>query len=450
MIKKLFQFIQRKPSNELTSLPRDQHSISRRDISPNAIKVLYRLKNAGYESYLVGGCVRDLMLGLHPKDFDVTTNATPEEVKQLFSNSRLIGRRFKLVHVTFGREVIEVATFRASHDPEEKQHHKHHSASNDHGMLLRDNVYGTLEDDAERRDFTVNAMYYSIADFGVKAYAQSLKDVQNKQIRIIGDPEKRYREDPVRMLRAARFAAKLDFTIEPGTANPIPELGQLLTNVPAARLFDEVLKLLMSGKALQTLKTLQQLELFEPLFPISNMSIQGEDGERAQKLIEAALSSTDSRINQGKPVTPAFLFCALLWPSVQAKAQSLVQDGTPLIPAYHQAAHQVTAQQCLSTSIPKRFSLPMKEIWDLQQRLPRRTGRRAEVLVGHPRFRAAYDFLLLREKSGENLDGLGQWWTDYQSANGTARTKLASDAKSERPRKRRRRRPPAKSKPQDQ
>lgn len=381
--------------------------------------MLYRLKNSGYESYLVGGCVRDLLLGLNPKDFDIATNATPEQVRGLFNNSRLIGRRFKLVHVTFGREIIEVATFRAGH--EETADDKNKSSTNDQGMLLRDNVYGTLEDDAVRRDFTVNALYYGVQDFSIKAYGPGLKDLKSRTLRIIGEPEVRYREDPVRMLRAARFAAKLDFQIEAKTKAPIKDLYPLLFNIPPARMFDEVLKLFLSGRAVATFDQLRTLGLFEPLFPATaqllNEQIEADvDREFIDRFLHQALLNTDDRIERGRPVTPAFLFAAFLWPVVDHKAKQLVESGTPVIPAFHQAAQQTISEQCRHTAIPKRFSSQMREIWDLQHRLPRRTPKRALDLLEHPRFRAAYDFLLLRESAGENMDGLGQWWTDFQEA----------------------------------
>jgi poly(A) polymerase len=439
LISKLFKRLKkdRTPDNHLVTVPRDQHPISRKDLSPNAVKVLYRLKKSGHQSYLVGGCVRDLLLGLHPKDFDVATDATPEQVRKLFSNSRLIGRRFKLVHVTFGREIIEVATFRASHENSDT---KQQSSRSEHGMLLRDNVYGTLEDDAARRDFTVNALYYGVKDFSIQAFPDALQDLNNRVLRIIGDPETRYREDPVRMLRAARFAAKLDFTIENNTKAPIPRLANLLLNVPPARMFDEVLKLLMSGKARATFDQLVQLSLFESLFPYTHQILQDDTSGRARDFIYLALDSTDQRIAADKPVTPAFLYAALLWPVVQHRAQQRVQDGIPVTPAFHQAAQHCLSDQGHHTSIPKRFVIPMREIWDLQLRLERRNPKAAMSLLEHSRFRAAYDFLLLREQSGEQLDNMGQWWTDFQEQNPDARQKMLTDLRHGKPRKPRRRR----------
>lgn len=433
---------QRADESALVSIPRDKHGISRKDISHNALKVLYRLQNAGYEGYLVGGCVRDLQLGLKPKDFDVATDATPEQVRKLFSNSRLIGRRFRIVHVTFGREIIEVTTFRGRADTEEADPNQ--QKQSDEGLLLRDNVYGTLEEDAERRDFTVNALYYTPKDFSLQAYGNGLNDLDNRILRIIGDPETRYREDPVRMMRALRFAAKLDFEIDPATRNCIPELAPLLGHVAPARLFDEVLKMLMSGQGLTTWRLMREYGLVEPLFPETVAALKVDSDRHFEGFIEQALINTDERINKGKPVTPAFLYAALLWPAVREDAEHRIAMGTPEQPAWQQAMSQVVSNQVRSIAIPKRFSIPMKEIWELQLRLPKRSPKRAEQLLGHPRFRAAYDFLLLRDSAGEKLGDLAQWWTEYQEQNPDKRADMAKDASPKRPRRRRRRRAPAK------
>lgn len=430
----------KEPQTKLQIIPRDNHPVSRKDISSPALKVLYRLNNSDYQAYLVGGGVRDLLLGLHPKDFDIATDAHPEEVNQLFKNSRLIGRRFKLVHVLFGREVIEVATFRGHHETPALSANQ--STSSEHGMLLRDNVYGTMEEDALRRDFTINALYYCVKDFTIYDYAGGLQDIEKREIRLIGDPEQRYREDPVRMLRAIRFSAKLDFTITPETEAPIYELSSLLSNIPAARLFDEVLKLLLSGNALSTFTKLRHYNLFSHLFPVSENALK-QGPERYLKLIEQALVNTDERIKQGKPVTPAFLYAALLWPALEEQWEKIKSNNTPPFPALQQASQRVITAQCKSTSIPKRFSLNMKEIWEMQLRLPRRSGNKAQLLAEHPRFRAGYDFLLLREQSGENLDGLGQWWTDYQESDEHSQRSMTSNTKKHehgpRPRRRKKR-----------
>lgn len=392
-------------------LQRKEHGISRRQLSENALKVLYRLNNAGYQAYLVGGCVRDSMLGAHPKDFDVATNATPEQVNQLFRNSRLIGRRFKLVHVLFGREVIEVATFRTS--PKE-EHNSQQAQTGDSGMILRDNVYGTIDDDAMRRDFTINAMYYSVDDFTVRSYANGYQDAQNKLIRLMGDPETRYREDPVRMLRAIRFAAKLDFSIEEKTEAPIKAMAPLMGQIPAPRLFEEVLKLFLSGNALVTYRLLREYKLFGELFPLTEQCVA--DDELAARFVEQTMINTDTRIQAGKSVTPYYFFAALLWPSLQRVQAEFLEQGIPPQPALHKAASRVIEQQLVRTSIPKRFTIPMKEIWDMQSRFERKKGKKASEVAESNRFRAAYDFILLREQCGENLKGLGNWWTRYQES----------------------------------
>ncbi len=392
-------------------LQRKQHGISRRQLSENALKVLYRLNKEGYQAYLVGGCVRDSMLGAHPKDFDVATNATPEQVNQLFRNSRLIGRRFKLVHVLFGREVIEVATFRTS--PKE-EHNSQQAKTGDSGMILRDNVYGSIDDDAMRRDFTINAMYYAVNDFTVHSYANGYQDAQDKLIRLMGDPETRYREDPVRMLRAIRFAAKLDFEIEHETKAPIKMMAPLMEQIPAPRLFEEVLKLFLSGNALVTYRLLREYKLFGELFPLTEQCVAND--EFAARFVEQTMINTDTRIQSGKSVTPYYFFAALLWPSLQRVQAEFLEQGLPPQPALHKAANRVIEQQLKRTSIPKRFTIPMKEIWDMQARLEKKKGKKAAEAAESNRFRAAYDFVLLREQCGENLRGLGKWWTGYQES----------------------------------
>lgn len=417
-------------------IPRDHHNISRQGISEPAKKVLHRLNKAGFDAYLVGGGVRDLLLGLSPKDYDIATNATPEEVHELFRNSRLIGRRFRLVHVLFGREMIEVTTFRGN--PEDAKQKQSHSV-NDQGRLLRDNVYGNQEEDALRRDFTVNALYYDIRDFTVHDYAQGVGDLHARQLRLIGDPATRYREDPVRMLRAIRFAVKLDFAIAPDTAAPIHEQAHLLKDIPPARLFEEILKLFTAGKGEATYQLLQEYDLFAPLFPDTDSAL--EEGE-SDEVIRQALANTDRRVRENKPITPYFLFAALLWPALRVNWRRHLDRGEPNYQALHLAAGEVQARQSQSIAIPKRFAVPMKELWELQVRLPKRQGNRADQLLEHPRFRAAYDFLLVRENAGENCDNLGDWWTRYQSADEEQRRQLIkSMAPSSKPRKRRRRSP---------
>ena len=389
-------------------IPRDQHPVSRNQMSPSALKVMHRLHTAGYEAYLVGGGVRDILLGQNPKDFDIATNAHPEEVHGLFKNSRLIGRRFKLVHILFGREVIEVATFRGN---AEQQNEK----QSEHGMLLRDNVYGSIEEDAIRRDFTINALYYSPKDFCIYDYADSMRDIQLGLVNIIGDPETRYREDPVRMIRALRFAAKLDFELAEETGKAIHEHAALLSNIAAARLFDEVLKLFLSGHGLKIFHKLIDYGLFAPLFPdTADVLNSNEKAPTYLKMLEAGLQNTDTRIQQEKPVTPAFLYATLLWPEVDRLWRQLIEEGVAEFPALQQAGQMALQSQLKHISIPKRFTLMMKEIWEYQIRLGKTHGKRPFHLAEQPRFRAAYDFLLLREQAGEDLGGLGKWWTEFQ------------------------------------
>jgi len=377
------------------------------------LTVLRRLKKAGFQAHLVGGGVRDLLLGREPKDFDVATDASPEQVKETFSNCRLIGRRFRLAHIHFGREIIEVATFRGQHKEDSDI-----SKQSDEGMLLRDNVYGTIEEDAIRRDFTVNALFYNIRDFTIIDYVGGVEDLQNGVLRLIGDPETRYREDPVRMIRAARFAAKLGFVIDDKSAEPIHKLGYLLDDVPAARLFEEVLKLFLGGSAVHTFEKLRQYDLFKHLFPLTDHVLEQEEQHFPIQFVMQGLINTDSRIREGKPVTPAFLFAVFLWEPVRKAFEERIQQG--LIPqtAMFDAADNVLAQQIRTISIPRRFSGPMKEIWNQQLRLERgRNAKKARRLVEHPRFRAAYDFLLLRAESGEVESSQAEWWTHYQEGN---------------------------------
>ncbi|HET8700531.1 MAG TPA: polynucleotide adenylyltransferase PcnB [Nitrococcus sp.] len=393
-------------------IPRSEHGISRANISRNALKVLYRLKNAGYAAYLVGGGVRDLSLGREPKDFDVATDARPEEVKQLFRNCRLIGRRFRLAHVFFGSEIIEVATFRALHEPEGEADEQARVLED--GRLLRDNVFGTIEEDALRRDFTVNALYYRIADFTLVDYVGGMADLQQGVLRLIGDAEVRYREDPVRMLRAARFAVKLGFRMHPETAGAIPHMAHLLSHIPPARLFDEVLKLFLTGMALEVFECLRHYGLFGYLFPDTEGVLAQDEFGSALGFLSRALANTDSRIAESKPVTPAFLFAVLLWPRISQRLSALGQNAGGPIQMIQESAGEVLEHQLRTVAIPKRFSIPMREIWSLQPRFERRGGKRALRLLSHPRFRAAYDFMLLRAEAGEVEAELAQWWMQLQ------------------------------------
>lgn len=407
----LFQPSPQKPAKRV--IPRDEHGISRANISRGAVSAMKRLHEAGFQAYLVGGGVRDLLLEGEPKDFDLATDATPEQVKRLFRGARVIGRRFKIVHVRMGSELLEVTTFRDSHNESDSERDSHQA---DSGMLLRDNVFGTLETDSARRDFTINALYYTSLDFTLHDYEGGLKDLQARRIRMIGDPLTRYREDPVRMLRAIRFAAKLGFNIEANTAAPIKANADLINQVSSSRLFDELLKLFMAGSATATFELLRDYGLVAHLFPQTSELLERRDSI-TEELISQALINTDKRIRNQQRVTPAFIFAALLWRPVQLEQERLIatQKLSPAV-ALQQAANAIVGQQLAIIAIPKRFLIPMREIWDLQLRLPMRNGKRAHLLVEHPRFRAAYDFLLLRESAGEDFEGLGNWWTKFQTA----------------------------------
>lgn len=355
--------------------------------------------------------MRDLLLGKHPKDFDVATDASPEQVKALFSNCRLIGRRFRLAHVHFGREIIEVATFRGHHENGEAEGE---GVVKD-GMILRDNVFGSLEEDAVRRDFTVNALYYNVADFSVVDYTDGLKDLREKKLRLIGDPAVRFQEDPVRMLRAIRFAAKLEFQLDDTIKAQIASQGDLLANIPAARLFDEILKIFMSGHAVTGYRLLKEHDLLKYLFPFTAPLVKDDD--YSDRFICAALTNTDKRIQEGKPVTPAFLFAALLWLPVRDNAALLQEQGMTSLQAMQIAGDEITREQVAYVTLPKRFSYPMREIWINQLRLEMRRGKRPLRLLSQPRFRASYDFMLLRNQAGESLQELCDWWTEFQVEN---------------------------------
>ena len=390
-------------------IPRAQHNVSRKSISRGALRVLYGLHEHGFRACLVGGAVRDLLLGGHPKDFDIATNATPEEVKHIFRNCRLIGRRFRLAHVMFGPEIVEVATFRGPGAEGEGDRHLID------GRIVRDNVWGTIEEDALRRDFRVNALYYDIADFSIVDYVGGMQDLEQRRLHLIGDPEQRYREDPVRMLRAARLAAKLQFTIDPGASEPFARLGHLLGDAPPARLFDETMKLFMTGHGLASFHKLESCGLLKHLFAGTARALGRDEHGALRSLIEAGLSGTDARVAEGKPVTPAFLFAVLLWGEVYALARGLQSEGIDRALAWQRAAHQVMAEQTARVAIPRRFSYAMEEIWALQPRFAERSKKRVFRLLAHPRFRAAYDFLLLRAAESEELRERGEWWTRVQT-----------------------------------
>jgi poly(A) polymerase len=436
---------------------RADHPISRRMIAGSALKVLYRLRDAGFQAFLVGGCVRDLLIGIEPKDFDVATDASPEEVRRLFRNCRLIGRRFRLAHIRFGQQIVEVATFRAAGEPITPDEEPDEAAEpetgdgppldefgdvngnvddgsededdignrigprnngdlvHDHrGRLLRDNVYGSIDQDVWRRDFTCNALYYSIEDFSIWDYVGGVEDVRARTLRLIGDPETRYREDPVRMLRAVRFEAKLGFTLHEGTRAPFATLAGLLANIPPARLLDEFQKLFMAGFGERSFELLRAHGLFDQLFPATAAYLATDADGLALRLIQAGLANTDKRVASDRPVTPMFLFAVLLFGPVSVAAQRRFESGAHPGQAIAEAVDEVVGEQNRRIGIPKRFSIPMRELLALQPRFQRREGKRALAFVGHPRFRAAYDFLLLRAEAGGEDPELARWWTELQ------------------------------------
>lgn len=388
---------------------REQHPISRKQISANALRVLYRLREAGFAGYLVGGAVRDLLIGREPKDFDVATDATPEQVRQLFRNCRLIGRRFRLAHVMYGSEIIEVATFRSNAEIDDDP-----ARVSESGRILRDNIYGTVEDDAVRRDFTCNALYYTVEDFSVRDFVGGFEDCRNKVLRLIGDPETRYREDPVRMLRAVRLAAKLGFRIDPASEAPIGQLGRLLGEASNARLFDEAQKLFLSGYALPSLHGLQRLGLLAEIMPDVDAALRADTSGLCQQMLEHAMGNTDQRVAEGKPVTPAYLFAALLWPVYAAGVQALLAEGHSLAVAEQRAADRAILRECKHIAIPRRFSQQMEEIWFMQTRLHHRQRKRVLRLLAHPRFRAAFDFLELRASVVPQLSEELAFWQSMQ------------------------------------
>ena len=436
-------------SENATVIPRSDHPISRKQISPSALKVLYRLKDNGYQAYLVGGCIRDILLGLQPKDFDVVTNATPEQVKACFSNCRLIGRRFRLAHIMFGREIIEVATMRGHHDiPEEPLESEENTATkaiqeapgagkkiskqSDEGQLLRDNVYGTIDEDAERRDFTINSLYYDIRNFDLLDFANGMADIEAGVIDLIGDPETRYREDPVRMLRAVRFSTKLRMKIAERTEAPIFELGHLLRNIPPARLFDESLKLLLSGKALDNFESLRHYGLFKYFFPAAEQVLTGNPEDKEERLMKLMFKNTDIRINADKSISPAFVHAAIYWYPLEAHAEELQHEsGLSPYDAFQLAMNDVLHRAVQSIAIPKRFTATMRDIWNSQHRLLKIQGKRPLQMLENARFRAAYDFLLLRaEIEGGELEEIADFWTELQESDDAQRVMAEAKRKA--------------------
>ncbi|MGX4643309.1 polynucleotide adenylyltransferase PcnB [Massilia sp. SYSU DXS3249] len=421
MIKKFIRKIlgvkdERNPT-EPNILGQAEHGIDLKLVSPNAIRLTQTLQEAGFKAFVVGGAVRDLLLGVKPKDFDIATDATPEQVKKLFRRAFIIGRRFQIVHVMFGQELLEVTTFRGKGS--------NNAPKDEHGRVLRDNNFGPQHEDAERRDFTINAMYYDPATQTVLDYHGGIADIREKTLRIIGVPEARYREDPVRMLRVVRFAAKLGFTIEPATRAPIPVMAPLIDNVPAARVFDEMLKLLLSGHALACLKELRSAGLHHGLLPLLDVVLEQPIG---MKFVTLALESTDARVKAGKGVSPGFLFASLLWHQVLEKWTAYRAAGEAPIPALHLAADAVLDTQTENLALQRRIATDMRDIWAMQPRFERRTGRAPYKLLENPRFRAGYDFLLLRCASGELDNEIGEWWSAFYDAEAGERERLVTQA----------------------
>jgi len=413
------------PELSLNVITRQEHNISRKQISENALKVLYRLHNAGYEAYLVGGGVRDLLLNESPKDFDIATNATPEEIRKLFRNCRLIGRRFRLAHVIFGRDIVEVATFRGHH--QEKNTATGSQAES--GIILRDNVYGSIDEDAERRDFTINAMYYNISNYSIHDYAGGMEDLEDRLIRFIGDPETRYREDPVRMLRAVRFAVKLDFDIEEETAEPIEHLAPLLQSIPSARLYEESLKMLQTGHGLETYHLMRQYGLFQQLFPVIADNFTPDYSSKTEQMLDLAFDSTDLRIEEGKRVNPAFMFAAILWYPMLHLAETLMEEkDLSYYDSVIEAGNVILDRVVKTIAIPRRHTATIREIWQLQLRFPRRHGKRAFRLLDINKFRAGFDFLEMRGLTEEgDVQELFNWWNTFQTAGRNMRQAMVNN-----------------------
>ncbi len=413
-------------------VPRSEHTISRNAINPSALKVLYRLHHAGYHAYLVGGCVRDLLLEHKPKDFDIATDARPEDIRKLFKNCRLIGKRFRLAHIVFGKEIIEVATFRTHHENAQESHAKTH-----HGMIIRDNVYGDIEDDVWRRDFSINALYYNIADFSVVDYVGGMQDIKTRTLRIIGNPDQRFQEDPVRLLRAVRFLGKLNIQISPETEEPLIRLSSLLQKVSAARLFQEVLKLFQEGATANAFRLLQKYHLFEQLFPQTAALLHQP---HTKQLLEIAFKNTDDRIEAGKTVSPAFLFAVILWQPLQEQIALALHQGIPSYLAMEKALQHVLKTQTVQLAAPRKLMVTVREIYVLQHQLLQRHGSRPHRTLDHPRFRAAYDLLLLRAIVDEKMKELADWWTLFYSGDAPQREKMIKDVAKLSPRSKKTRR----------
>ena len=409
---KLGRIFGAKREPEKTVISRKRHRLTRKNISPNALKVLYRLKSSGYAAHLVGGSVRDLLLGRRPKDFDVATDAIPEAVRRLFNNSRLIGRRFRLVHVFFPDEIIEVSTFRANIEENNRE-----ESEEEPPMILADNTYGTIEEDAWRRDFTVNALFYNIADFSVVDFTGGMSDLKNHVIRMIGDPAQRYHEDPIRLLRAIRMAAKLRFHIHHDTETPLRQLSHLLQHVPPSRLFDELLKLFFDGYAMLTYEYLNKYDYFGVLFPQTVEALESRGKDYDKKVVALAMKATDERFADGRFLNPGFLFSVLLWPAVQVVLDKEGDQFDHFYQALHYAIDKVLKKQNETVRIPRRFIAMMRSVWVLQYQLIRRRGKRVYRSLTHRYFRAAFDFLLLRAESGEDYHEVVDWWQRFQKPN---------------------------------
>ncbi len=441
LISRVFGRSTRSPSGSPAVIGVKRHGIRRKALSNGCRRTVDTLQQQGYEAYVVGGAIRDLLIGITPKDYDVATNATPEQVRQCFRRSRIIGRRFQIVHVLMGAETIEVTTFRGHHDP----HDTGNKAQTDaQGRVLRDNVFGSQKDDAARRDFTVNALYFDPHSENIIDYHNGVADLQKKTLRMIGEPKTRYREDPVRMLRAVRLAAKLDLRIDDTTRRPIGELAHLIENVPPSRLFDEMLKLLTSGHAVKCVERLRSEGLHHGLLPLLDVILEQPLGER---FVMLALENTDRRVRQGKPISPGFLFATLLWHQVLAHWQALLaQEKLARIPALFLAMDDVLDVQAEKLAITRRVAGDIKDIWALQPRFDQRSGKRPHALLEQPRLRAAYDFLLLRAESGEIEAELAQWWTDFMNGDSDQRAALLLPPQpGEAKKRRRRKRKPAAS-----
>ena len=407
-----------------------QYGISLKDFPTNAVAIVNKLHKHGYEAYIVGGCIRDRLLGQKPKDFDIATNAKPEEIQKVFGRQcRLIGRRFRLAHIVFGREIYEVATFRAEHHSNATDKM---SKTSDHGMLLRDNVYGSLREDAERRDFTVNAFYYDVLHNKIFDFFDGIADLKAGKLRLIGDPVIRYQEDPVRMLRAVRFMAKLDMFLDKGSEEPIRKMAHLLNHIPAARLFDESLKLLQSGYGFKTYELLRKYGLFEQLFPVLAPFFTPQSDSNTERMITKALQSTDERIRDNLRVNPAFLFAALLWYPLREKIDELKNEGgLNTHDAMMLGANEILAQSCKAVALHRRYTTVIREIWALQFQFPKRSGKRPEQTLQQLKFRAGFDLMVMRaEIEGGDLVELSAWWHEFQFSNEGQRSEMLKAVKS--------------------